>query len=129
MHRLSSLPYRDHPRAVRELAALAPHLPAAVQNRFDLLLSGSPAPEQGLHYFARLREICDRHDVLLVSDEVICAFGRVGTMFASERFDFIPDIITCAKGMTSGYSPIGAAIFSDRIVEPFLHVCRIPIER
>jgi adenosylmethionine-8-amino-7-oxononanoate aminotransferase len=71
-------------------------------------------------YFARLREICDRHDVLLVSDEVICAFGRVGTMFASERFDYIPDIITCAKGMTSGYSPIGAAIFSDRIVEPFL---------
>ena len=56
MHRLSSLPYRDHPRAVRELAALVPHLPAAVQNRFDLLLSGSPAPEQGLHYFARLRE-------------------------------------------------------------------------
>jgi adenosylmethionine-8-amino-7-oxononanoate aminotransferase len=71
-------------------------------------------------YFARLREICDRHDVLLVSDEVICAFGRLGTMFASERFNYIPDIITCAKGMTSGYSPIGAAIFSDRIAEPFL---------
>src|SRR6476646_11975253 len=56
MHRLSSVPYRDRARATRELAALAPHLPAAVQNRFDLLLAGSPAPEQGLHYFTRLRE-------------------------------------------------------------------------
>ena len=56
MQRLSTLPYRDKPRAVRELAALAPHLPSAVQNRFDLLLATSPAPEQGLHYFTRLRE-------------------------------------------------------------------------
>ena len=56
MHRLSNLPYRDRKRAARELAALAPHLPPAVQNRFDLLLAGSPAPEQGLHYFTRLRE-------------------------------------------------------------------------
>jgi glutamate-ammonia-ligase adenylyltransferase len=56
MHRLSNLPYRDRPRALRELAALAPHLPPAVQNRFDLLLADSPAPEQGLHYFTRLRE-------------------------------------------------------------------------
>jgi glutamate-ammonia-ligase adenylyltransferase len=56
MQRLSNLPYRDPTRAVRELAALAPHLPPAVQNRFDLLLAGSPAPEQGLHYFMRLRE-------------------------------------------------------------------------
>src|SRR5579864_5168363 len=56
MHRLSILPYRDRTRAERELTALAPHLPSAVQNRFDLLLAGSPAPEQGLHYFTRLRE-------------------------------------------------------------------------
>ncbi|MBR7833727.1 aspartate aminotransferase family protein [Actinospica durhamensis] len=70
-------------------------------------------------YFQRLREICDQYDVLLVSDEVICAFGRLGTMFACDKFDYIPDIITCAKGMTSGYSPIGAAIVSDRIAEPF----------
>ncbi len=70
-------------------------------------------------YFQRLREICDQYDVLLVSDEVICAFGRLGTMFACDKFDYIPDIITCAKGMTSGYSPIGAAIISDRIAAPF----------
>ena len=70
-------------------------------------------------YFQRVREICDRHDVLLVSDEVICAFGRLGHTFACDRYGYVPDVITCAKGMTSGYSPIGAAIFSDRIMAPF----------
>jgi hypothetical protein len=70
-------------------------------------------------YFARVREICDRHDVLLVSDEVICAFGRLGHTFACTGLGYVPDMITCAKGMTSGYSPIGATIVSDRIYEPF----------
>ena len=56
-------------------------------------------------YFQRVREICDQHDVLLVSDEVICAFGRLGHYFGADRFGYQPDIITCAKGMTSGYSP------------------------
>jgi adenosylmethionine-8-amino-7-oxononanoate aminotransferase len=70
-------------------------------------------------YFQRVREICDRHDVLLVSDEVICSFGRLGTMFGSEKFGYVPDMITCAKGLTSGYSPIGACIVSDRVAEPF----------
>jgi adenosylmethionine-8-amino-7-oxononanoate aminotransferase len=70
-------------------------------------------------YFQRVREICDKHDVLLVSDEVICAFGRLGAMFGSDKFGYVPDMITCAKGMTSGYSPIGACIVSDRIAEPF----------
>jgi adenosylmethionine-8-amino-7-oxononanoate aminotransferase len=72
-------------------------------------------------YFQRVREICDQYDVLLVSDEVICAFGRIGNMFASETYGYQPDMITCAKGMTSGYSPIGATIVSDRIYEPFRH--------
>ena len=66
-----------------------------------------------------MREICDKHDVLMVSDEVICAFGRLGSTFAADRYGFVPDMITCAKGMTSGYSPIGAAIVSDRVAEPF----------
>ena len=70
-------------------------------------------------YFERVREICDEYDVLLVSDEVICAFGRIGSMFACEDFGYTPDIITCAKGMTSGYSPIGAMIASDRLFEPY----------
>jgi adenosylmethionine-8-amino-7-oxononanoate aminotransferase len=72
-------------------------------------------------YFERVREICDEYDVLLVSDEVICAFGRIGSMFASTDFGYQPDIITVAKGMTSGYSPIGAMIASDRLFEPFRH--------
>ncbi len=75
-----------------------------------------PAPPG---YFQRVREICDRHDVLLVSDEVICAFGRLGAMFASDRYDYQPDIVTCAKGLTSGYSPLGAMIATDRLFEPF----------
>jgi adenosylmethionine-8-amino-7-oxononanoate aminotransferase len=71
-------------------------------------------------YFARLRAICDEHGVLLVSDEVICAFGRLGHMFGASRYGYQPDIITCAKGLTSGYSPLGAMLCSDRLVEPFL---------
>jgi adenosylmethionine-8-amino-7-oxononanoate aminotransferase len=71
-------------------------------------------------YFRRLREICDEHDVLLVSDEVICAFGRLGEWFGAQRYGYQPDIITCAKGLTSGYSPLGAMIASERLVEPFL---------
>ena len=70
-------------------------------------------------YFERVREICDTYDVLLVSDEVICAFGRIGSMFACDDFGYVPDMITCAKGLTSGYSPIGAMIASDRLFEPF----------
>jgi adenosylmethionine-8-amino-7-oxononanoate aminotransferase len=72
-------------------------------------------------YFARVREICDRYGVLLVSDEVIAAFGRLGYWFGSERYGYQPDIITVAKGMTSGYSPIGAMLVSDRLMEPFLN--------
>jgi adenosylmethionine-8-amino-7-oxononanoate aminotransferase len=70
-------------------------------------------------YFDRVREICDAYDVLLVSDEVICAFGRIGEIFACNDYGYVPDIITCAKGMTSGYAPIGAMIVSDRLFEPF----------
>ena len=72
-------------------------------------------------YFERVREICDRHDVLLVADETICAFGRIGETFAITRYNTTPDIITCAKGLTSGYAPMGAMIASDRLFEPFAH--------
>jgi adenosylmethionine-8-amino-7-oxononanoate aminotransferase len=78
---------------------------------------GCLPPPEG--YFERVREICDEHDVLLVSDEVICAFGRIGSMFACDDFGYVPDMITCAKGMASGYAPIGAMIASDRLFEPF----------
>jgi adenosylmethionine-8-amino-7-oxononanoate aminotransferase len=71
-------------------------------------------------YFERVRAICDRYDVLLVSDEVICAFGRLGEYFGATRYGFQPDIITCAKGLTSGYVPLGAMIASERLAQPFL---------
>jgi adenosylmethionine-8-amino-7-oxononanoate aminotransferase len=80
---------------------------------------GSLPPPPG--YFERLREICDTYDVLLVSDEVICAYGRLGTMFGADKFSYVPDIITSAKGLTSGYAALGAAIVSDRVFEPFSH--------
>jgi len=70
-------------------------------------------------YFARVREICDRYGVLLVSDEVICAFGRLGYYFGCERYGYQPDVITFAKGVTSGYAPLGGMLVSDRLMEPF----------
>lgn len=75
-----------------------------------------PAPPG---YFERLREICDAYQLLLVSDEVICAYGRLGTMFGAQKYGYQPDIITSAKGLTSGYSPLGAAIISEAVFEPF----------
>ena len=79
---------------------------------------GTLPPPPG--YFARVREICDRHGVLLVSDEVICAFGRLGEWFGSDRFGYRPDMITFAKGVTSGYSPLGGVLVSDRLAQPFI---------
>ena len=79
---------------------------------------GSVPPPPG--YFQRLREICDRHGVLLVSDEVICAFGRLGEWFGAQRYGYQPDMITFAKGVTSGYAPLGGVVISDRLAEPFL---------
>ncbi len=70
-------------------------------------------------YFQRVREICDRYGVLLVSDEVICAFGRLGYYFGAERYGYQPDIITFAKGVTSGYAPLGGMLVSDALMEPF----------
>src|SRR6201981_134963 len=70
-------------------------------------------------YFQRVREICDRYGVLLVSDEVICAFGRLGYYFGAQRYDYQPDVITFAKGVTSGYSPLGGMLVSDALMEPF----------
>jgi adenosylmethionine-8-amino-7-oxononanoate aminotransferase len=70
-------------------------------------------------YLPRLREICDRHGVLLIVDEVINGFGRTGKMFASEHWDLVGDIMTIAKGLSSGYAPIAAAICRPKVVESF----------
>jgi adenosylmethionine-8-amino-7-oxononanoate aminotransferase len=70
-----------------------------------------PPPE----YWTRAREICDKYGVLLISDAVICAFGRLGTWFGIERFNTVPDITTFAKGVTSGYCPMGGIVMSERV--------------
>jgi adenosylmethionine-8-amino-7-oxononanoate aminotransferase len=74
-----------------------------------------PPPE----YLPRLRQICDRHGVLLIVDEVINGFGRTGKMFASEHWNLVGDIMTVAKGLSSGYAPIAATICRPKVVEPF----------
>jgi adenosylmethionine-8-amino-7-oxononanoate aminotransferase len=79
---------------------------------------GCFTPPEG--YFQRVREICNEYEILLISDEVICAFGRLGEWFGSQRYDYQPDIITTAKALTSAYAPMGAVIVSDRIAEPFM---------
>jgi adenosylmethionine-8-amino-7-oxononanoate aminotransferase len=71
-------------------------------------------------YWQRVREICDEYNVILISDEVICAWGRLGEWFGAQRYDYVPDIITTAKGITSSYAPMGAVIASDRLAEPFM---------
>jgi adenosylmethionine-8-amino-7-oxononanoate aminotransferase len=80
---------------------------------------GCFVPQDG--YFQRVREICDRHGVLLISDEVICSWGRLGHWFGSQRYAYQPDMITTAKGISSAYAPLGAVIAGDHIAEPFLH--------
>ena len=79
---------------------------------------GCFTPPEG--YWKRVREICDEYNVLLISDEVICAWGRLGEWFGAERYDYQPDMITTAKGLTSAYAPMGCVIASDRVAEPFL---------
>ena len=71
-------------------------------------------------YLPRLREICDRYDVLLILDEVITGFGRTGTLFACEQSNVVPDMMTLAKGATSGYLPLGACAVTTEIFESFL---------
>ena len=78
---------------------------------------GSIGPPPG--YFQRIREICDAHGVLLVADEVICGFGRVGAWFGSTKYGIEPDLMTMAKGLTSAYAPLGALVASEKVVEPF----------
>jgi adenosylmethionine-8-amino-7-oxononanoate aminotransferase len=70
-------------------------------------------------YWPAVERICRERGVLLVSDEVICGFGRLGRWFGCERYGFTPDLMTCAKGISSGYLPLGAVVVSERVREPF----------
>ena len=71
-------------------------------------------------YMQAVRELCDRHGILFISDEVICAFGRLGTMFGHQKYDYVPDIVTMAKGLSSGYQPIGGCLVRDEIADVFM---------
>jgi adenosylmethionine-8-amino-7-oxononanoate aminotransferase len=84
---------------------------------------GAFTPPEG--YWRGVREICDRYEILLCADEVITGFGRVGAWFASERYDIRPDLVTCAKGLSSAYASIGAVVATDRVMEPFLASSRM----
>jgi hypothetical protein len=115
-------PYRPSPIDPAEAIAFAietegPETVAAVFLEPVQNAGGCFPPPPG--YFARVREICDQYGVLLVSDDVICAFGRLGHWFGAQRYDYQPDIITMAKGMTSGYAPIGAMVARQHLIEPF----------
>src|SRR6187551_2792592 len=79
---------------------------------------GCFTPPEG--YWAGVREICDRYDILLSADEVITAFGRVGHWFGSERYDIRPDLVTIAKGLSSSYGAIGGVVATDRVMEAFM---------
>jgi beta-alanine--pyruvate transaminase len=80
---------------------------------------GVLVPPKG--YFERLREICTRHGILLVFDEVICGFGRLGKPFAAQHFGVLPDLITFAKGITSGAAPLGGVLVRDAVYDAFMH--------
>ena len=118
--------FRQPPRTGRELAETirhriefeGPETVAAVIMEPVQNAGGCFTPPEG--YWQRVREICDEYNVILISDEVICSWGRLGTWFGAQRYDYQPDIITTAKGLTSSYAPMGAVIASDRLAEPFM---------
>jgi beta-alanine--pyruvate transaminase len=80
--------------------------------------AGVILPPKG--YLKRLREICDKHGILLIFDEVITGFGRLGKPFATQYFDVVPDLITCAKGLSNGTIPMGAVFMKDKIHDAFM---------
>jgi adenosylmethionine-8-amino-7-oxononanoate aminotransferase len=119
----------DGADAARMLAALLAEVEATIEREgagtIAMLIAepvqnagGCLVPPDG--YWAGLRELCDRHGILLVSDEVICAFGRIGNWFGAQRLGYEPDMITFAKGLTGAHFPMGGLLISDRVAAPFL---------
>ena len=105
------------------IAAMGPETVCLVHMEPVQNAGGAFTPPEG--YWQGVREICDRHDILLSADEVITAFGRVGHWFASERYDIRPDLVTMAKGLSSSYAAIGGVVATDRVMEPFLSDTRM----
>jgi adenosylmethionine-8-amino-7-oxononanoate aminotransferase len=101
----------------REIVAQGPETVAAVIGEPVSVANSNHVPSPG--YWRRVREICDKHGVLLILDEVINGFGRTGTMFATEQFGVVPDLMTMAKGLSSGYAPIAAVAVRAELFEEF----------
>jgi adenosylmethionine-8-amino-7-oxononanoate aminotransferase len=106
------------PERAALIARAAPETIAAVTAQPVALPGAVKVPHSD--YFAGLRKICDAHGLLLIIDEVVCGFGRTGKMFGAEHFGVKGDIVTYAKGLTSGYIPMGAVAVSGRVNEVFL---------
>lgn len=100
----------------KKILALGPENVAAFTAEPVIGTGGGIVPPAG--YYQKIREICDRYDVLFIADEVICGFGRTGKMFGIEYWDVQPDIMMMAKGITSGYFPLGAVAISEKVYEP-----------
>jgi adenosylmethionine-8-amino-7-oxononanoate aminotransferase len=123
-HVANTNPYRpesdDPAEAIRERILFeGPETVSAVILEPVQNSGGCLVPPPG--YWTRVREICDEFGILLISDEVICSWGRLGEWFGATRLDYEPDLITTAKGLTSAYAPMGAVIAHDRVFEPFAH--------
>lgn len=101
----------------QEILAQGPEYVAAVIGEPISAANGTHLPSP--IYWQMLREICDRHGVLLIMDEVITGYGRTGAMFAAEHYDVVPDLMAMAKGLSSGYAPIGAVAARNELFEPF----------
>jgi putrescine---pyruvate transaminase len=113
----SQVPFDSLEAMAAEIDRVGPERVAAVFVEPVVGAGGVLHPPEG--YLEGVAELCRHHGVLLVMDEVICAFGRLGEWFASERFGLSPDMIVFAKAVTSGYQPVGGVIASGRIAEPF----------
>ena len=114
----TQIPAHDIDALEQELAYRDPSTIAAVIMEPVQAAGGVyPPPER---YLSQVRALCDRHDVLLVLDEVVCGFGRLGHWFGGHRYGVVADIMTVAKGLTSAYIPMGAAIASNRVHEAFV---------
>ena len=112
---------------VASIAVLGPENIAAIIAEPVMGTGGVYPPSPG--YFEGLQDLCRRHEILLVLDEVITGFGRVGAMFAAQRYGFMPDLVVFAKGVTSGYAPLGGVLVAPRVWQRFFDRADAPIFR
>ncbi|PGL70900.1 aspartate aminotransferase family protein [Bacillus sp. AFS055030] len=99
------------------------HIAAFIAEPIIGAAGGAIVPSKG--YYQRIKAICEKYNILLISDEVMTGLGRTGKMFAMEHWGVQPDIVTLGKGLTSGYTPMAATIASDRVIEPIMQGSKI----